>query len=170
MKKNSVILLIIVCFFILGCQPILIDPAAVQNTATAAVAQAATQSVKLTAFSANLSENLTKAAKTPVPTKVISRSTNSDFQMSWNIYSSVYNSLGGILTISKQGSRYIQTLVMHDGSSQTVFLTVKAVNGEERLYDERFDDYYGDYMVIESDGTLTFYDNKGYIYSVAPLK
>jgi hypothetical protein len=104
------------------------------------------------------------------PTSVPFVMSQGDFERSWNIYDSTYNSLGGILTIRKQGSKYSQTLLMSDGSSETGSLSVKVVNGEERLHDDRFDDYYGDYMLIGKDGYLNFYDKQGFIYSVPPLK
>jgi hypothetical protein len=107
---------------------------------------------------------------TPEPTSIPFVMPKGDFEMSWDIYSSEYNSLGGILTIRRSGSKYTQTLLMSDGSGETVPLSVKNVNGEERLHDDRFDDYYGDYMVIDKDGWLIFYDKQGYIYGVPPLK
>jgi hypothetical protein len=128
----------------------------------------------------NLSAPSTSIPSTSVPTTsppiTLKPTTNpfvkpkGDFQMSWDIYSSQYNSLGGILTIRRNGSKYTQSLLMSDGSGETVPLSVKIVNGEERLYDERFDDYYGDYMLIEKNGYLSFYDKQGFIYTVPPLR
>ena len=92
-----------------------------------------------------------------------------DFEMSWDIYSSEYNSLGGIVTIRRQGSKYTEKLVMSDGSSGTYPLTVISEGSEIKLTD-RPGNSYGDYMIISKDGYLHFYDNQGLIYSVPPLK
>jgi hypothetical protein len=91
-----------------------------------------------------------------------------DFEMSWNTYDSKYNSLGGILTIRKQGSKYTMKLVMSDGSSGTNDLTVISDGAEIRLTD-RPGNPYGDYMYISSTGYLYFCDNQGIIYTVPPL-
>jgi hypothetical protein len=50
-----------------------------------------------------------------------------------------------------------------DGSGETITLTEKVVNGEERLYEES-----GIYMVIENNGNLGVYDNQGLIYECEP--
>jgi hypothetical protein len=92
-----------------------------------------------------------------------------DFEMSWDIYDSEYNSLGGILTIRRQGSKYTQKLVMSDGSSSTDELTVISGGDEIRLTD-RPGNPFGDYMYISSTGYLYFCDSEGVIYSVPPLE
>jgi hypothetical protein len=102
----------------------------------------------------------------PTPTPFVMP--KGDFSMSWDIYSSEYNSLGGILTITRQGAEYTQKLVMPDGSSQTTALTVIADDDEIRLTD-RPGNPFGDYMLIDSSGWLAFYDDQGYIYSKPPL-
>jgi hypothetical protein len=105
---------------------------------------------------------------TPEPTST-SAIPAGDFEMSWNIYDSQYNSLGGILTIRRQGSKYTQTLVMSDGSSGTTDLTVIPDSEEIKLTD-RPGDPSGDYMFISSTGYLYFCDNQGVIYTVPLLK
>lgn len=54
---------------------------------------------------------------------------------------------------------YQMTSQFSDGSVETITLTKKVVNGEERLYEES-----GIYMVIDNNGNLGVYDNKGLIY------
>lgn len=105
---------------------------------------------------------------TPEPTSIPFVMPTGDFKMSWDTYSSEYNSLGGILTIRKQGSKYTQTLVMSDKSCGTTDLTVISEGDEIKLTD-RPDNSFGDYMVISSNGYLNFYDKQGIIYSVPPL-
>jgi hypothetical protein len=106
---------------------------------------------------------------TPEPTSIPFVMPKGDFEMSWNIYSSEYNSLGGILTIRRQGSKYTQKLVMSDGSSAIDDLAVISEGSEIKLTD-RPGNSFGDYMVIDQDGWLIFYDKQGYIYGVPPLK
>jgi hypothetical protein len=77
---------------------------------------------------------------------------------------------GGIshtITMTKINGKYQMTSLYADGSGETITLGVKVVNGEERLY-ENPGNFYGDYMVIESDGSLAFYDNQGFIYNIHP--
>lgn len=62
---------------------------------------------------------------------------------------------------------YQMSTVYGDGSGETKTLGVEVVNGEERLY-ENPGNYYGDYMVIQKNGNLAFYDNKGLIYELKP--
>jgi hypothetical protein len=92
-----------------------------------------------------------------------------DFEKSWNTYSSEYDPLGGILTISRKGTKYTKKLVMPDGSSEIKDLTIISEGNEIKLTD-RPGNPIGDYMLISSDGYLSFYDNEGFIYSVPPLK
>ncbi len=88
-----------------------------------------------------------------------------DFQMSWDTYSSKYNSLGGIVTIKRQGNDYSKILVMPDKSCNSIDLTVLSEKMEIKLTDRPGNDF-GDYMVILTTGDLAFYDNQGLIYSV----
>lgn len=105
---------------------------------------------------------------TPEPTSIPFVMPTGDFKMSWDTYSSEYNSLGGILTIRRQGSKYTQTLVMSDKSCGTTDLTVISEGDEIKLTD-RPGNSFGDYMVISNNGYLNFYDKQGIIYSVPPL-
>ncbi len=171
MKKSYPIFTIIFLLATVGCQPTPppLDSLSIQNT-TVAIGNTA---IAMAWTSVSQTQNAptpqpTHAAAT-IPTKS-SSSPENNFEMSWDIYSSEFNSLGGILTIRKQDTKYTQTLLMSDGSGDTGSLSVKVVNGETRLHDDRFDDYYGDYMLIEKNGYLSFYDNQGLIYSVPPLK
>ncbi|MFN8398470.1 MAG: hypothetical protein U0X74_00535 [Anaerolineales bacterium] len=95
-----------------------------------------------------------------------------DFEMSWDIYNSEYNSMGGTLTIHRQGTKYSEKLVMSDGSSTINELTVISEGSEIKLTGHLgiTTSAYGDYMVINKYGWLGFYDDKGYIYGVPPLK
>lgn len=71
------------------------------------------------------------------------------------------------IMISKVSGAYEMTVVYGDGSKETKTLTVKFVDGEERLF-EYADNYFGDYMVIDENRNLVFYDNEGFIYEVPP--
>ena len=104
----------------------------------------------------------------PPPTPIPFEMPSGDFEMSWNIYDKEYNTLGGILTIRRQGSKYTQELVMSDGSSETTVLSVLSDGDEIRLTD-RPGNPFGDYMYISSTGYLYFCDNQGVIYTVPPL-
>ena len=104
----------------------------------------------------------------PKPTSTPFVMPKGDFQMSWNTYDSEYNSLGGILTIYRQGSKYTMKLVMSDGSNDTYNLSVIS-DGDEIRLTERPGNPYGDYMYISSNGYLYFCDNQGIIYTVPPL-
>lgn len=98
---------------------------------------------------------------------------NGDFEMNWDTYSSEYNSLGGILTIRKQGSNYTEKIVMSDGSSGIYDLTILSEGNKIKL-DGHLGDSYSiyphDYIQIESNGWLGFYDEQGLIYKVPPLR
>ena len=109
---------------------------------------------------------------TPEPTAIPLVMPKGDFEMSWNIYNSEYNSIGGILTIRRQGSKYTEKLVMSDGSSAINDLSVISEGSEIKLTGHLgiTSSLYGDYMAIDSDGWLVFYDSQGYIYGVPPLK
>ena len=73
-----------------------------------------------------------------------------------------------ITTFANREYQPVTTLVVDcpgvDGSSETVTLTVENVGGEKRLYDMK--NFYGDYMVIEGNGDLAYYDDNGFIYFV----
>lgn len=122
-------------------------------------------------FSLNYDDELERDGEVypPKPTAVPFVMPTGDFKMSWDTYNSEYNSLGGILTIRRQGTRYTQTLVMSDGSSDTTELTVLSDGDEIRLTD-RPDNPFGDYMYISSTGYLYFCDSQGVIYTVPPLE
>lgn len=104
----------------------------------------------------------------PDPTSVPFDMPRGDFQLSWDTYSSEYNSLGGILTIRRQGPKYTQTLVYSDGSCGATDLTVISEGREINLTDQPGNSF-GDYMSISSNGHLYFFDNDGYIYDVPLL-
>ena len=84
-----------------------------------------------------------------------------DFVISWNIYNSEYNTLGGILTIRRQGSNYTQMLVMSDGSSETSDLSVVSEGSNKIRFAENPGGYFGDFMYISSTGYLVFCDSQG---------
>jgi hypothetical protein len=98
-----------------------------------------------------------------------SSSTEGDFEMSWNAYNAEYDSLGGVVTIRKTGNKYTMKRVMPDGSSGAYDLTLISDNNGIKLTD-RPGNSFGDYMLISSDGYLSFYDKQGLIYRVPPLK
>lgn len=169
-RKKYNIYTIIATLVIVGCQPTPppLDPISIQNTTVAvgntAVAMAWTSVAQ------------TQTPPTQKPTQVAtiaatksSFSLQGNFEISWNIYNSEYNSLGGILTIRKQGSTYTQRLVMSDGSSGSSDLTVISETPQLKLTD-RPGNAFGDYMLITKDRYLHFYDKQGIIYSVPPLK
>jgi len=108
---------------------------------------------------------------TPEPTAISFVMPEGDFVMNWNIYSSEYNSSGGIVTIRRRGSNYTEKIVYPDGSNGIFELTVISVGSKIKLTGHLgiTSSLYGDYMLIDSDGWLAFYDNQGYIYSVPPL-
>lgn len=100
-----------------------------------------------------------------------SSSTKGDFEMSWDSYSSEYNSLGGVITITKKGSSYTEKIVMSDGSSATYNLSVLSEGSVIKLdghFGDSYEIYPHDYIQIESNGWLGFYDDKGLIYRVPP--
>jgi hypothetical protein len=121
-------------------------------------------------FSLDYENNLERDGEIypPLPTSKPFVMPTGDFEMSWDTYSSEYNSLGGILTIRRQGSKYTQKLVMSDGSSDISDLTVLSDGDEIRLTD-RPGNSFGDYMYISSTGYLYFCDSQGVIYTVPLL-
>ena len=91
-----------------------------------------------------------------------------DLMLSYDTYDSQFNSLGGILTIRRLGGAYAQTMVYSDGSCGTVQLSEMA--GQDGLALEESDgSAYGDHIVINADGSLTFADSQGPIYTVAQV-
>lgn len=72
------------------------------------------------------------------------------------------------IIIKKVNGVYYKTEIFKDGSQGTIKLNVKVVNGEERLIEEGDDGYFGDYMVIENNRDIAFYDKKGFIYRLHP--
>ena len=159
-KKLHIILLIVaILFVIVGCQetPTHPDPTSIQNTAIAVAWTSVSQ---------------TQIASTPQPTQTPTKplfSPENNFEMSWNIYDSRYNTLGGILTIRKQDSKYTKKLVMPDGSSGTYNLTIISEGNVGIKLTDSLGNPFGDYMLISKDGSLRFYDDQGFIYSVPPL-
>ncbi|NMC79973.1 MAG: hypothetical protein GYA59_11485 [Chloroflexi bacterium] len=110
---------------------------------------------------------------TPEPTAIPFVMPKGDFEMSWNIYNNEYNSLGGIVTIRRQGSKYTEKIVYSDGSNGVFDLTIISEGTEIKLsghLGDPYDLYPHDYIQIESNGWLGFYDDQGYIYGVPPLK
>lgn len=101
-------------------------------------------------------------ADLPVPTSAVP-----DFQIQWQ-NSEIYGS-GEMIVIVKEGSTYTMTTRFSDGSTEAKYLSVETVDGVDRLY-ENPGNLYGDYMVVESDGDLAFYDDQGFIYRVPPYK
>ncbi len=71
------------------------------------------------------------------------------------------------IIIRKINSSYQMTTLFDDGSGSTKTLTVKVVDGEERLYED-IDNSFGDYMVIKKNGYLAYYDNAGFIKEFPP--
>ena len=69
--------------------------------------------------------------------------------------------------LKKVNGSYQITQIFNDGSNGTETLTVEIINGEERLV-EFPNNPYGDYMVVESDNSIAFYDNRGFIYRLHP--
>jgi hypothetical protein len=69
------------------------------------------------------------------------------------------------LKINKSGPTYELFISCNDGSSMSKPLIMELVEGEERLI-ENPGNLYGDYMVIEADGSLAFYDKEGLIYKL----
>ena len=108
---------------------------------------------------------------TPKPTSTPFVMPKGDFQMSWDSYSSEYNSLGGIITITKKGSDYMEKIMMSDGSSATYNLSILSEGIVIKLdghFGNSYKIYPHDYIQIESNGWLGFYDEQGLIYRVSP--
>lgn len=100
------------------------------------------------------------AIPTPIPTK--------DKTIIGTYYDDYSPSLPYTLIIKKINGTYNKTEIYSDGSQQTITLVANNVNGEERLVEEGNDGYFGDYMVIESNGDVAFYDKQGLIYRLHP--
>ena len=106
---------------------------------------------------------------TPEPTSTPFVMPTGNFQMSWNIYNSQYNTMGGIVTIYKQGLTYTEKEVMTDGSGGMMGITVTPQGTNLKIVEA--DMAGSDYMLISSsDGSLSYCDNQGLIYSVPLLK
>lgn len=73
------------------------------------------------------------------------------------------------IIIKKVGASYSLEEIYSEGSSQTINLLTEKTGNEERLY-ETPSNAFGDYMVIESNGRLSFYDSQGFILSLKPEK
>lgn len=71
------------------------------------------------------------------------------------------------IIVYTSGDNYYMESVFSDGTSDTIFLDYYDV-GSERRFIHFPETRYGDYMVIRSDGSLAFYDDQGFIYSIAP--
>jgi hypothetical protein len=112
---------------------------------------------------------LVQPTNIPMPTSTPFLLPKGDFTISWDTYSSQYNSLGGIVTIKRQGTNYTKTLVMSDKSCNSIDLTVISESDTIKITD-RPGNNFGDYMVILSNGDLAFYDNQRLIYSIPPLE
>jgi hypothetical protein len=91
--------------------------------------------------------------------------TNNTFTIKWRDTNS---STCQDISITKTGSSYQMTTTCVDGSGETEGITVKNVNGTVRLYAHP-GNMYGDYMVIEDNNYLAFYDDQGLIYRLPPL-
>lgn len=154
-----IVLLLIVVFGLAGCQPApaTLDPVSVQNTAMAM----AWTSVAKTQVASTVLPTEVRPTRVPPPTQkpsaddiVLGRWVNENISICKNI------------KIIKSSDIYKMTTTCGDGSSETVTLTVKNVDGKKRLYED-VNNSFGDYMVIES-GYLAFYDNQGFIYRLPP--
>lgn len=115
------------------------------------------------------------SASTPIPPVTSPEPTSTpfimpkgDFELSWNVYNSQYDSLGGIVTIRRAGAQYTETRVMPDKSCNTLDLTVIS-EGDELVLTEQPGTPSNDQIEILSNGYLAFTDNQGLIYSVPPL-
>lgn len=106
----------------------------------------------------------------PLPTPTPFVLPSGDFTMSWDTYSSTYNSLGGIMTITRNGNSYSMRLVMKDGSSGNYRLTVIPSNDGHIWLTEDPGNPFGDHMYIDDYGYLVFADDQGYIYSASPVR
>lgn len=101
----------------------------------------------------------------PKPTEVPFVMPSGDFSMSWDTYNNTYNSLGGIMIITRTGDSYSMRLVMNDGSSGNYALTVVPSNDGYIWLTEDPGNSFGDHMYINDYGDLVFADHQGYIYS-----
>jgi hypothetical protein len=162
--------LIIILLVVIGCQPTPppIDPISIQNT-TVAIGNTAVAM----AWTGVAQTQIASTPPTPRPTAIPFVMPKGDFQMSWDSYNSEYNSFRGIITITKKGSNYMEKIVMSDGSNATYNLRIISEGSVIKL-DGHFGNSYSlyphDYIQIESNGWLGFYDEQGLIYRVPPLK
>lgn len=150
MKKHLASLLFTI-FFISGCQTTAapIDAESIKKTAEVYVgtyvAQTATKEFEL---------------NRPTETK--------DPSIIGTYYDNYAPSLPYTLILKNVGGTYFKTEIYSDNSQQTIKLVANFVNGEERLVEDGNDGYFGDYMVVESNGDIAFYDKKGFIYRLHP--
>lgn len=73
-----------------------------------------------------------------------------------------------IITISQTGSKYWMKVIYSETSNQTFPLDAEVVGEEIRLVDATKSD--GEYMIILSNGYLSFYDKLGFIYALEPIQ
>jgi hypothetical protein len=120
---------------------------------------------------------LSGCASTPIPPTFTPEPTakpfvmpTGNFQMTWNNYNSQYNSYTpAMITIYKQGLTYTEKEVMTDGSGDMMGITVTPQGTNLKIVEA--DMAGSDYMLISSsDGSLSYWDNQGLIYSVPLLK
>ncbi len=167
MKISLTLSLLLVLLGIVSCQSATptLDPISVQNTTVAigntAISMAWT-SVSKTQIASTVFPTEVRPTRVPPPTQkpsvddiVLGRWVNENISICQNI------------KIIKSGDIYKMKTTCGDGSSETVILTVKNVDGKKRLYED-VNNYFGDYMVIESGNYLAFYDNQGFIYKLPP--
>ena len=107
--------------------------------------------------------------RTSLPTSAPFVMPTGNFQMSWNNYNNQYNTYTpAIITIYKQGLTYTEKEVMTDGSGGMMGITVTPQGTNLKIVEA--DMAGGDYMLISSsDGSLSYWDNQGLIYSVPLL-
>jgi hypothetical protein len=102
----------------------------------------------------------------PTPTSAPVDTTNNNSNVVGRWYDT-NDSLCHDKVITKSGDTFSLTTTCKDGSGITKTLTIKTIAGEDRLYEDP-NNAFGDYMVVESDGSLAFYDDQGLIYEVSP--
>lgn len=161
---------VLFCFCILCLNSCNSSKPTVWPTSSSATKTALVEKIHKTAVSLYLTETA-QPTRTPEPKAKSFIMPKGDFEMSWDIYSSVYNSMGGILTICRQGFKYTEKLEFPSGSNGTFDLTALSEGSEIKLTGHLgiTNSLYGDYMVIDGKGWLLFYDDLGFNYSVPPI-
>jgi hypothetical protein len=101
----------------------------------------------------------------PQPTQLPIRTSNNSAEIKLGQWLDTWGFTRTII-ITKSGDIYKMTETYSDGSGQTKELGVKQVEGETRLFETQ--NAYGDYMVINNDESLAFYDDQGFIYQIEP--